>query len=163
SLPKSVAALLASLLPGAAALGGASGPVVGAVGAGFPVVPPADGVGRISAPVVLSAGGTAVPSPGGVPPFAPCPGGLSSPPVVPSINDVAALRTESGALACFGSTSVGSPTFTASVVSGECRKFSIIFPYIPSWPRLSISFLFCAIASGVGVGTGRFIVWSFFL
>src|SRR5271157_504088 len=72
-------------------------------------------------------------------------------------------RTMSGALACFGSTSVGSPILVASVTSGPLWKFSISLPKWPCDPRLAISALSSAIAWGVACGTGCFRATSRFL
>src|SRR5271157_576594 len=72
-------------------------------------------------------------------------------------------RTMSGALACLGSTRVGSPTLAASETFGPLRKFSITLSILPVDPRLAISALSSAIAWGVACGTGCFRATSRFL
>lgn len=58
------------------------------------------------------------------------------------------------ALVGLGSTRVGSPTRAASAVSGWRLKLFITRLNIPGSCRLASSALFCAMAWGVGVGTG---------
>src|SRR5579884_2362321 len=93
---------------------------------------------------------------GGAPPFTTSPETLLSPdaPALGLKAFVACLRT-SVALSGFGSTRLGSPTCDASLTSGRLRKFAITRSRWPGSRRLASSALFWAIASFVGVGTGR--------
>ena len=63
--------------------------------------------------------------------------------------------TNSGALVCGGSSMVGSPDLAAAVMSGFLCMLSMTLPFMPMGLRPASSALYCAIASGVGVGTGR--------
>src|SRR5690348_5085756 len=146
-------ALFESVLAGVAGLGVGDAAVLSVPPPLLPAASPGAGAAEVSGLSLRGIGWLG----GGVAPGLTC-STLTVPLPWPPTLLVASARTASWAtcvaLVGLGSTSVGSPTRAVSAISGCRVKLFITRPNMPVSRRLASSALFCAIACGVGVGTG---------